>query len=191
MFSGKSSELARRIRRMGYAKKSCVVIKYAKDVRYSETEAATHDKIFFPAISALALENVKSAVRNFDVIGIDECQFFNDVVEFAEEMANEGKVVICAGLDSTFQRKSFGRMLELIPLAEQVTKLTAVCMLCGAEAAFSKRIGSETEVEVIGGSEKYVASCRKCFFHSGNDIVPTKRDAKLRDSVSSVSSNDL
>jgi hypothetical protein len=86
------------------------------------------------------------------------------VVEFAEEMANLGKTVIVACLDGTFQRKPFGRVLELLALAESVTKLSAVCMLCQANAAFSKRIGSETAVEVIGGADKYVAVCRACYF---------------------------
>lgn len=99
----------------------------------------------------------------FDVIGIDEGQFFPDIVPFCEDMANGGKVVIVAALDGTFQRKGFGSILELVPLAESVTKLTAVCMMCYADGSFSKRIGSETAVEVIGGADKYVAVCRACF----------------------------
>ena len=79
-----------------------------------------------------------------DVIGIDEGSFFPDIVEFCEEQANSGKVVIVASLDGTFQRKEFGSILQLVPLAEEVSKLTAVCTLCAAPASFSRRIGSET-----------------------------------------------
>lgn len=99
-----------------------------------------------------------------DVIGIDEGSFFPDIVPFCEEQANLGRVVIVASLDGTFQRKEFGSILGLVPLAEEVTKLTAVCTVCGAPAAFSRRIGSETAVEVIGGADKYIAACRTCFF---------------------------
>lgn len=81
-------------------------------------------------------------------------------------MANQGKIVIVAALDGTFQRKPFGSVLNLVPLAETVTKLTAVCMMCQADAAFSLRLGSETQVELIGGADKYIAVCRRCFVES-------------------------
>ena len=85
-------------------------------------------------------------------------------MSFAEEMANAGKVVVIAALDGDFQRKPFGSILDLIPLAEEVTKLNAVCMVCYGPASFSKRLGSETQVEVIGGADKYIAVCRGCYF---------------------------
>ena len=178
MFSGKTSELFRRIRRLSYAKKSCIVIKYANDNRYAENEASTHDKVLMNAISATNLYSVMDQVCDYDVIGIDECQFFADLVEFAEEMANRGKIVVAAGLDATFQRNSFGRILELIPLAELVTKLSSVCMMCQQEASFSKRIGTETDIELIGGSDKYLAVCRSCYFADGyphQDSLTTKQ----------------
>jgi len=99
-----------------------------------------------------------------DVIGIDEGQFFPDLVEVCEKLAAAGKTVLVASLDGTFQRKPFGRTLELIPMAESVTKLQAVCMICFRDAAFSRRLGDETAIEVIGGADKYVAVCRECFF---------------------------
>lgn len=83
-------------------------------------------------------------------------------------MANMGKKVVVAALDGTFQRKPFGSILKLVPLAENVTKLSAVCVLCQRNAAFSMRISDETQVEVIGGSDKYVAVCRGCFNNSMN-----------------------
>ncbi|KAK2181104.1 hypothetical protein NP493_410g00035 [Ridgeia piscesae] len=88
---------------------------------------------------------------------------FPDIIEFCETMANKGKTVIVAALDGTFQRQGFGDILKLVPLAENVVKLTAVCMECCGEASFTKRKGAETEVEVIGGAEKYLATCRACF----------------------------
>lgn len=89
---------------------------------------------------------------------------FPDIVEFSETMANEGKTVIVAALDGTFQRKAFGSILNLVPLAESVVKLTAVCMECFREAAYTKRLGVEKEVEVIGGADKYHSVCRLCYF---------------------------
>jgi len=93
----------------------------------------------------------------------DEGQFFPDIVHFSDYWASRGKVVIVAALDATFERKPFMSILDLIPLAEQVIKLTAVCMLCHRDASFTKRIGSETAVEVIGGADKYLSTCRACF----------------------------
>ena len=136
------------------------------------------------AVAAGLLREVED-IESYDVIGIDEGQFvknshpihlynqnitqfifkqFPDIVEFCEEQANKGKGVLVSALDGTFMRSPFGRILELVPLAESVTKLSAICMLCHKDAAFSKRLGAEKEVEVIGGSDKYIAVCRKCYF---------------------------
>ncbi|KAG7491193.1 hypothetical protein MATL_G00000370 [Megalops atlanticus] len=163
MFSGKSTELMRRVRRFQIAQYNCLVIKYAKDTRYSDTGMATHDKYTMEAVSANRLRDVRKLALDASVIGIDEGQFFPDTVEFCEEMANRGKTVIVAALDGTFQRKPFGNILSLVPLAESVVKLNAVCMQCFKEAAYTKRLGEETEVEVIGGADKYHAVCRACY----------------------------
>ncbi|XP_006790747.1 thymidine kinase, cytosolic [Neolamprologus brichardi] len=163
MFSGKSTELMRRVRRFQIAQYNCLVIKYAKDTRYSDTGMATHDKSTMEAVPANCLKDVRPLALRACVIGIDEGQFFPDAVEFCEEMANLGKTIIVAALDGTFQRKAFGNILNLVPLAESVVKLHAVCMQCFKEAAYTKRIGAEKEVEVIGGADKYQAVCRKCY----------------------------
>src|SRR5690349_15640390 len=102
------------------------------------------------------MEHVEVAL-SYDVVGIDEGQFFPDTTQFCELLAQRGKIVIVAALDGTFERKPFGAVLELLPLAETVTKLSAVCMGCYRPAAFSKRLGAETEVKVIGGADKYIA----------------------------------
>merc|ERR1712223_1685728 len=135
--------------------------------RYTEDAAiATHDKQMLQAVNATKLEDFKkkyNIVDEYDVIGIDEGQFFPDVVEFSEVMANLGKTVIVAALDGTYQRKGFANILELVPLAEHVIKLTAVCMICFEDGAFTKRMTEDKEVEVIGGSDKYMATCRRCY----------------------------
>lgn len=165
MFSGKTTELFRRIRRYTFANYRCIVIKYRKDQRYAAAgEASTHDMLMLDAHPCERLSEAVDQVKDFDVVGIDEGQFFPDLPEFSEKWANSGKVVVVSALDGTFQRKPFGRTLELIPLAEKVDKLRAVCMLCFGDASFSKRISTtDNRVEVIGGSEAYVSTCRQCF----------------------------
>ncbi|WCS73387.1 thymidine kinase [Buffalopox virus] len=162
MFSGKSTELIRRVRRYQIAQYKCVTIKYSNDNRYG-TGLWTHDKNNFEALEATKLCDVLESITDFSVIGIDEGQFFPDIVEFCERMANEEKIVIVAALDGTFQRKPFNNILNLIPLSEMVVKLTAVCMKCFKEASFSKRLGEETEIEIIGGNDMYQSVCRKCY----------------------------
>ncbi|XP_046359415.2 thymidine kinase, cytosolic-like [Haliotis rufescens] len=163
MFSGKTTELMRRMKRYQVANYSCLIVKYAKDTRYDNNGIATHDRQVLPAIAAETLMTLANEMMEYEVIGIDEGQFFPDVVDFADAMAEKGKVVIVAALDATFQKKGFGDILNLVPLAEHVMKLSAVCMNCYNEASFTKRKGKETEVEVIGGADKYLAVCRACF----------------------------
>lgn len=167
MFCGKSTELIRRIRRLNIAKKTCVVFKYEKDKRY-ETEndvrkVLTHDKQSWEAIPCSKLYDVISYTKDIDIIGIDEGQFFPDIVEFSEELANNGKIVIIAALDGNYLRGPFNRILEIIPLAEHVTKLKAVCMKCQGDASFTKRTINSSEIELIGGAEAYISVCRKCY----------------------------
>ncbi|ABQ43541.1 thymidine kinase [Tanapox virus] len=163
MFSGKSTELIRILKRYQIARYTCFVIKYSKDTRYGKG-LVTHDNNSIPAIPVNSLSEINCDKIKADVIGIDEGQFFPDIVEFCERMANDGKIVIVAALDGTFLREPFGNILKLIPCAEYVSKLTAVCMNCFNSASFSKRIGDEQEIEVIGGKDKYQSVCRKCYF---------------------------
>nr|CAB3266976.1 thymidine kinase, cytosolic-like [Phallusia mammillata] len=191
MFSGKSTELMRRIRRYQIANRDCLVIKYAKDFRYSEEGMATHDKQVIPAVKATKLMTLKN-VHNFSVIGIDEGQFFSDIVTFCEEMANSGKTVIVAALDGTFERKAFGSILDLVPIAESVVKLNAVCTSCFREAAFTKRLGQEKEIEVIGGTDKYMATCRQCFSPSLQlALSPKKPIQPGRSPLAVINSNQV
>ncbi|AOA33024.1 hypothetical protein GTPV_gp062 [Goatpox virus Pellor] len=163
MFSGKSTELIRIVKRYQIAQYKCCVVKYLNDIRYGNS-VYTHDNNHVSAMSTTLLYDVVDKIMKFDIIGIDEGQFFKDIVPFSENMANMGKIIIIAALDSTFQRKEFNDILKLIPLSEKVTKLNAVCMECYKDAAFSKRITKEKEIELIGGKEKYKSVCRKCYF---------------------------
>ncbi|KAJ1072354.1 hypothetical protein K5549_017599, partial [Capra hircus] len=174
-----STELMRRVRRFQIAQYKCLVIKYARDTRYSSL-FSTHDRNTMEALPACLLRDVIQDAQGVAVIGIDEGQFFPDIVEFCENMANSGKTVIVAALDGTFQRKAFGTILNLVPLAESVVKLTAVCMECFREAAYTKRLGVEKEVEVIGGADKYHSVCRLCYFKkpSGQPAVLDSEENK-------------
>ncbi|XP_060063456.1 thymidine kinase, cytosolic-like [Ylistrum balloti] len=163
MFSGKTTELMRRLKRYQIANYKCLVIKYSKDDRYDKEGLATHDRQTLPAVAADCLADMEVLGENYDVIGVDEGQFFPDVVSFCDSMAENGKIVIVSALDGTFQKKGFGDILNLVPLAESVIKLSAVCMKCNSEGSFTKRKGQEKEVEVIGGADKYLAVCRACF----------------------------
>ena len=163
MFSGKTTEMFRRMKRYTAAHEECLVVRYEKDNRYSAKRAATHDQQKLRATPAGKLEDILPLIEKYDVIGIDEGQFYPDVVEMAEHFASLGKKVVISALDGDFRRKPFGRVLELIPMAEYVTKLTAVCTFCHQDAPFTRRITTETAIEVIGGADKYVATCRKCF----------------------------
>eukprot|EP00118_Oscarella_pearsei_P026207 m.309607 g.309607 ORF g.309607 m.309607 type:complete len:274 (+) comp47071_c0_seq1:273-1094(+) len=179
MFSGKTTELLRRIKRYAIANHSCVMIKYDKDKRYAENNISTHDKQVRSALSCARLFDLKSQVLKYEVVGIDEAQFFPDIVDFCEELADSGRTVIVAALDGTFQRKPFGSILDIIPLAESVVKLSAVCMNCFQDASFSKRLTAETQIEVIGGSDKYMAVCRECYKQSTMNVTPTKPNQSL------------
>jgi thymidine kinase len=171
MYAGKSSELLRRIRRYQIGGKSTFLIKYNKDNRYNTSgdKLSTHDEFkascnYSAEGELLKDKSLINKIKDIEVIGIDEGQFFPDIDAFAEQYANLGKIIIIAALDSDFRRKAFGKISELIPKAEEYVKLTAVCK-CGADASFTKRISNETELNVVGGQDKYLAVCRKCYFN--------------------------
>jgi len=162
MFSGKTTELLRRMRRYQIARRKCVLIKYVGDTRYDNGPCVvTHDQEKQEAFATKHLSDVET--DSFDVIGVDEGQFYPDLVSFCESMANRGKIVIVAGLDGSYLRRPFPTIADLIPLSESIVKLSAICMKCSESAAFTSRLTNETGSEVIGGSDKYMATCRKCF----------------------------
>jgi thymidine kinase len=163
MFAGKSTELLRRMKRFQVAKKKCLYIKYLHDTRFSKDCIATHNNEQIAAVPCDNLTDLEKFLDSYDCFGVDEGQFFPDIISFCEKAANMGKIVVVAALDGTFQRKAFGSICELIPMCEDVTKLKAICMLCQKEASFSKRITTSVDTVDIGGSDKYVAVCRTCF----------------------------
>lgn len=178
MFSGKTTEMFRRLKRFTIAGQRCVVIKYNRDQRYSDDNAATHEGAMLKAVPAHCLADVIETIKEFDVIGIDEGQFYSDLIEMVRDIVNLGKVVVVSALDGDFRRLPFGRVLELIPMSEKVTKLTSVCTYCRNDASFTRRLTKDTELEVIGGSEMYVACCRKCW-----DINTTDQHLKAHDAA--------
>ncbi|KAK2949605.1 putative Thymidine kinase [Blattamonas nauphoetae] len=164
MFSGKTTELMRRITRHRLARHSCLVIKFKLDTRYSFDKLSSHDRQMCPAIACSRLSEAEDHLKDVQVIGIDEGQFYPDLLQFCETQANAGRIVIISALDGDFQRKRFNDVVDLIPMAESVVKLTAVCSVCGDSASFSKRIALSSKQQLIGGMESYQAVCRRCYF---------------------------
>jgi thymidine kinase len=162
MFAGKSTELIRRVRRYSRTRKKCLVIKYKADTRYSVESVSTHDRVEHRAESCTELKEVDHLIDEVDVVAIDEGQFFPDLLSFADRVANSGRIVIIACLDADFLRAPFGDVCNLVPRAELITKLTAVCNRCTADAAFTLRTTNATQQALIGGAEMYEPVCRSC-----------------------------
>ena len=160
MFAGKTTELINRVVKAERSNQWCLVLKYCRDVRYSQSNVATHDLQMHAAVPCDRLLPILPTALDCDLVAIDEGQFFPYLMEFCEALATRGKRVVVAGLDGTFQRRPFGHIPELIPLCASVYKLTAVCRETGEAAAFSHRRTSATEIELIGGSDIYAAACR-------------------------------
>jgi thymidine kinase len=175
MFSGKSTLLLSRYRRYKIAGKNCLLIKYAKDDRYDSNEATivTHDKISYRAIACLRLADLDQYINDFDVICIDEIQFYPDAAIYCDKWANRGKIIEVSGLSGDYKRKPFEQISLLIPLADDIEHVKAVCRASGLDAPFSKRISKEEEQEVIGGEDKYMAVSRGIFFdkHLGDNNI--------------------
>lgn len=176
MFSGKSEELIRRIKRAQIAKQSTVVFKPKLDKRYDENDIVTHSGLKTDGIPVdVDEEGTKSIfarlsqMENVDVVGIDEAHFFADnIVEVCETLANRGVRVIVSGLDLDFRGEPFKNVSALMAKAERVDKLQAICMKCGAPASRTQRIINgepakcDDPIILIGASEIYEARCRKC-----------------------------
>lgn len=163
MWAGKTSELFRRMKRAQCAGQETRLYKYAGDTRYGrECMASSHDEVHVGAIPVTKL--CEEWIVPKTVIGIDEGQFIENLVGFCESAASQGCHVIVAALDSDYRREGFPRILELFPKCEEVVKLRAVCFVCKGEAGFTQRHeGSQSQIEDIGGSDKYQAVCRRCY----------------------------
>lgn len=164
MFSGKTEELIRRLRRAQFAGLKVEIFKPSLDKRYSETRVVSHDDksiVSTPVDHATAILLLAGDVN---VVGIDEAQFFdNAIVDVCNKLADKGIRVVIAGLDMDFMGKPFGPMPALLAIAEYVTKVHAICMRCGNLAQYSFRKSDEDQVVVLGEKDKYEPLCRTCY----------------------------
>lgn len=166
MFSGKTEELIRRLKRAKIANKTIIVFKPKIDNRYHETHITSHDENSFHSIPVeYASEIISLVTSETEVVAIDEAQFFDDdLLSVCNELAILGKRIIVAGLDLDYLGKPFGPMPQLLASAEYVTKLHAICMVCGNTAQYSYRKNNTSKEQVlVGTKDLYEARCRKCF----------------------------
>ncbi len=165
MFSGKTEELLRRVKRARLAKQRAVIFKPKIDNRYDEVKVVTHEGFGADSIPvSSASELLERVPPDTAVVGIDEVQFFGEeVVAVAEKLADRGVRVICAGLDQDYRGVPFGPVPRLMAVAEYVTKLHAVCTRCGAQASRSQRLVAAEGQLFVGGAAAYEARCRRCF----------------------------
>ena len=173
MLSGKSEELIRRMRRSKNANQKILVFKHSSDDRYDDTTVASPSQAFIEAVPASTVEEMREIIekeyKDVKVIGIDEVQFFGeDVAEFCEELADQGKRVVVAGLDQDFRGEPFKPMDRLMAKAEYVDKFNAICACCGNPASRTQRLVDgepayeDDPIVLVGASESYEARCRRC-----------------------------
>lgn len=165
MFSGKTEELIRRIRRAQLAKLGIEIFKPAIDTRYHQEALISHDGNRIPSTSVNNSSAILLLSSGTKVVGIDEAQFFdNGLPDVCNQLANNGIRVIVAGLDMDFKGRPFGPVPALVAIAEHVTKVHAVCLCCGAPANYSYRIVEEEQRLLLGERESYEPRCRACFY---------------------------
>ena len=169
MFSGKTEELIRRLRRAEFANQKLILFKPKIDNRYSKNNVVSHSGNEFEAV---LIENSSEIIGHIDqhmVVAIDEAQFFDDgIVGVCESLSAKGIRVVLAGLDMDYTGKPFGPMPNLLAVAEYVTKVHAICVSCGNLAQFSNRTVSETSQVLVGAVEKYRPLCRACFTNTAS-----------------------
>ena len=168
MFSGKSEELIRRLKRARIARQRVACYKPDIDLRYHRTSIASHSSQTHEACTVTNVEHLKAALypqlQEIDVIGIDEAQFFDaNIIPLTVELVHLGKRILIAGLDTTFNAEPFGPIPTLMAISDEVTKLSAVCMVCGAPAIHTQRLGQSQELVLVGAAGLYEARCRTHF----------------------------
>ncbi len=164
MFSGKTEELIRRMRRAMIARQKIELFKPEIDKRYSETEIVSHDQQKIPSHAIKDPKQIFDIALEAQVVGIDEAQFLGkNLVKVCQTLANMGKRVIVAGLDQDYRGIPFDPIPELLAVAEYITKTHAICVICGNPANHTQRISDDKRKVVIGASEIYEARCRNCF----------------------------
>lgn len=177
MFSGKTEELIRRLNRARIAKLKVEIFKPGIDTRYSDEDVVSHNS---NSINSIPVENAQQILfyaTDVDVVGIDEAQFFgSELVDVCQQLANQGIRVIVAGLDMDFMGKPFGPMPQLMAIAEDVTKVHAICMRCGSLAQYSHRTIAGDKLVVLGETESYEPLCRSCYLKA-----MAEKDSKLKE----------
>lgn len=164
MFSGKTEELIRRIRRAEFAKQQVGLFKPGTDTRYHETDVVSHDRRAMASVPVKDSAALLPLAKDLEVVGIDEAQFFDEALpRVCEQLAAQGKRVIVAGLDMDFQGRPFGPMPQLLAIAEYVTKVHAICMRCGELAHYSHRTVASDRLIVLGETDSYEPLCRQCY----------------------------
>ena len=169
MFSGKTEELIRRLKRAKFAKQNVKIFKPCIDVRYSEDEVVSHDSHSIDSTPISSPEMMLDIADDVQVVGVDEAQFFdNSIIEVVQTLANRGVRVIIAGLDTDFLGKPFGPMPALMAVAEDIQKVHAICVRCGSPANHSHRLSKSDELVVLGETDIYEPLCRHCFNEARN-----------------------
>lgn len=164
MFSGKTEELIRRLKRAKIARQKVEIYKPKIDIRYSVDEVVSHDENTINSTPVEAASNILLLVSNVDVVGIDEAQFFDEaLLDVCNSLANNGVRVIVAGLDMDFMGKPFGPMPAILAAAEYVTKVHAICMHCGNLAHYSYRKVESNKLVLLGETMEYEPLCRDCY----------------------------
>lgn len=169
MFSGKTEELIRRLRRAQIARQNVAIFKPRIDTRYSNDHIVSHSELKIPSTVVGEASEILELAKTAQVVGIDEGQFFDmTLVDVAEQLANEGKRVIIAGLDQDYRGKPFEPIPQLLAIAEYITKTLAICMVCGNPADRTQRLTSGDERVLVGAKDAYEARCRRCFQPPGS-----------------------
>ncbi|MVM39943.1 thymidine kinase [Spirosoma sp. HMF3257] len=164
MFSGKTEELIRRLTRARIAKLNVQIFKPALDTRYHDENIVSHSEMAIHSTPVQTAGQILMLAGDCDVVGVDEAQFFDqDIANVCNELANQGKRVIVAGLDMDFSGKPFGCMPQLMSVAEYVTKVHAICVVCGDIAQYSYRLVPSQERVLLGETDSYEARCRRCY----------------------------
>lgn len=167
MFSSKTSTLLKRYRKYKLMNKKCILIKYCDDTRYDKTGISTHDLNVQQNDVVQAkykLFELKEECEKADMIGIDEGQFYTDIVEFCEYFANLGKIIVVSALDGNYLREPFNDILRLVPISEKIKKKSAICSVCKNNyASFTMKKIDDNNIELIGGEDIYSPVCRNCY----------------------------
>ncbi len=179
MFSGKTTELLRIAKRLKSIELNVLLLNYDEDKRYSDTEMSTHDNTSLPCTFVKKLTDFND-FNKYDIICINEAQFFEDLVVFCKQMLDLNKIVYACGLDGDYKQEKFGQLIDLIPLSDTITKLYAFCSICkdGTHACFTKRLVDSSEQKLIGTCE-YIPVCRKHISSSNNSNNSNNRKYKV------------